>query len=132
MRGRKTEPDRHAGATRRAAYRLGLSAEGRASLWLRLKGYRVLAKRYRTPRGEIDLIVRRGRTIAFVEVKARSTRAAALEAITGRAQYRIVEAAHLWLARHPHLTDFTLRFDAVLVTPRQVPHHVANAWEAHR
>ncbi len=128
MRGRKTEP----GRSRRAAYRLGLSAEARASLWLRLKGYRILAKRHRTPRGEIDLIVRRGGTVAFVEVKARNTREAALEAITARAQHRIVEAAHLWLARHPHLMDATLRFDAVLVTPRQVPHHVVNAWEAHR
>lgn len=120
---------RHA---RRAAYRLGLSAETRAALWLRLKGYRILARRYRTPRGEIDLIARRGKTIAFVEVKARANRNAALEAISPQAQRRIVEAAHIWLSTNPGCMDVTLRFDAMLIAPRRLPHHMANAWQAHR
>ncbi|PTW63232.1 putative endonuclease [Breoghania corrubedonensis] len=117
---------------RRAAYRLGLAAETRAALWLRLKGYRILARRHKTPVGEIDLIARRGRTVAFVEVKARANRDAALEAITPQARRRIVEAAHLWLAKNPGAMNATLRFDAVLIVPRQLPRHLANAWEAHR
>ncbi|MDJ0930396.1 YraN family protein [Breoghania sp.] len=118
--------------SRRAAYQHGLSAESRAALWLRLKGYRILARRHKTPVGEIDLIARRGKTVAFVEVKARESREAALEAITPQTQRRIVEAAHLWLARNPRHMNHTLRFDAVLVTPRQIPRHIANAWKTPR
>lgn len=117
---------------RRRAHLLGLKAEGRAALWLRLKGYRILARRYRTPRGEIDLIARRGDTVAIVEVKARENYDVALEAITPANRRRIVEAAYLWLSRNPRFSNATLRFDAVLVCPRKWPHHLANAFVAHR
>ena len=70
--------------------------------------------------------------MAFVEVKARASREAALEAITPHAQRRIVEAAHLWLSQNPGAMSATLRFDAVLIVPGRLPHHLANAWEAHR
>ncbi len=117
---------------RRRAHFWGLKAEGRAALWLRLKGYRILARRYRTPRGEIDLVARRGGTIAIVEVKARGTRDAALEAITPANRRRITEAASLWLSRNPRYNDATLRFDALLIAPGRWPRHLPNAFEAHR
>lgn len=117
---------------RRAAYQLGLSAETRAALWLRLKGYRILARRHRTPLGEIDLIVRRGHVVAFVEVKARRDLAAALESLTPRTRRRIVEAAHLWLARRSLPPDAVLRFDVVAIAPWRRPRHIPDAWPSHR
>ncbi|AXS38939.1 YraN family protein [Breoghania sp. L-A4] len=115
---------------RRRAHLWGLKAEARAALWLRLKGYRILARRYRTPRGEIDLVARRGGTVAIVEVKARDTRDAALEAITPANRRRVVEAANLWLSRNPRYNAATLRFDALLIAPGQWPHHMPNAFDA--
>ena len=85
------------------AWRFGLMAEGVASLMLRLKGYRILARRFRTPLGEIDLVARRGRTVAFLEVKARADFATAAEAVTIYQQRRIINAAQLFLAQHPGL-----------------------------
>lgn len=117
---------------RRRAHLLGLRAEGIAALWLMLKGYRILERRYRTPRGEIDLIAKRFDTIAIVEVKARDTLDAALEAITPGNRRRIVEAAYLWLGRNGQHRDATLRFDALLIAPKRWPHHMRNAFEAHR
>ena len=93
---RATEAD----PRRRKAERRGRRAELIAAWYLRLKLYRVLARRYRTPVGEIDLIVRRGRTIVFVEVKHRPSEAEALEAVppAGRAAHRPGRRA---LARRP-------------------------------
>lgn len=117
---------------RRRAYLLGHRAETVAAVWLRLKGYRILARRYRTPRGEIDIVARRGTTVAMVEVKARDRLDAALEAVTPGARRRIVEAAHLWLARNPAYADATLRFDVLLIAPGRWPKHVPNAFSSHR
>ena len=98
-----------------------------------LKGYRILARRARTPAGEIDLIAKRGRTVAFVEVKARKTKIAALEAVTPRAQGRIIRAAELWMARHSEFADNDWRFDIVAVLPGRFlpfgwPEHFPDAW----
>lgn len=117
---------------RRRRYLLGHAAEGRAALWLRLKGYRILDRRYRTPRGEIDIVARRGGVVAMVEVKARATSEAALEAIGPAARRRIVEAAYMWLARHPACATDTIRFDAVLVIPGRLPRHLPDLFPAHR
>lgn len=106
----------------------GLVAEGIAAWLLRLKGYRVLATRYRTPLGEIDIVARRGKVLAFVEVKARPSLGAGLEAITDEGYRRIEAAADLYLAKHPQFSDFTLRFDLMVVRPRRWPHHVENAF----
>jgi putative endonuclease len=114
---------------RRRAFRLGLGGERRAAWLLRLKGYRVLAARYRTDIGEADLVARRGSTLVFVEVKVRASLDAALEAITARQQRRIAAAARTWLARHPADMSATLRFDAVLVAPGRWPRHLVNAFE---
>jgi len=113
-------------ATGRAAHRLGLRAETIAALFLRLKGYRILARRLKTPAGEIDMVVRRGRALAIVEVKARAVRAE--EALLPRQQQRLERAAAHFLGRNPALADLDLRFDVVLVVPRRLPRHMPDAW----
>ncbi len=114
-------------AARRAAEAAGRSAEIVAILWLSCKGYRLLARRAKTPVGEIDLIVRRGRTVAFVEVKARASPAAALAAIHP-AQRRRIERAARWFLSRRRLEGLDCRFDVVAISPRQLPRHLANAW----
>jgi putative endonuclease len=118
--------------SRAAAYRHGLRAELAAASLLLAKGYRILARRYKTPLGEIDLVVRRGRTIAFVEVKARALSADALDSVGRGAEDRIVGAADLWLARHPAASGLDLRYDMVLVVPWRLPRHLPNAFQARR
>jgi putative endonuclease len=115
---------------RREAERRGRRAETLATWLLRLKGYRVLARRYRTPAGEIDLIVRRGRQVAFVEVKERPDEAAAMEAVTPAARRRIARAAALWVSRHPAAAKLDLRFDVVLVLPGRLPRHIAAVFDS--
>jgi len=118
---------RRPGARRRAERR-GRLAEAVAAAWLQLKGYRILAKRYKTPLGEVDLIARRGRAIAFVEVKARSDMRAALEAVTPQQRRRSARAVLAYLMRHPEAADCDLRFDVVVVRPFALPRHFPNAW----
>ena len=101
---------------RRGAYRRGRRAEWVAALWLRLKGYRILARGYRCPAGEIDLIARRGGLLAFVEVKQRRDLDAAATAITRRQRQRVARAAAAFLQGHPQLAALNLRFDAVLLS----------------
>jgi putative endonuclease len=113
---------------RQRAERYGRGAERWAELYLRLKGYRVLARRHKTPVGEIDLVVRRGRVIAFVEVKARRDEAGGLEAISATGQRRIARAAEAWLAKHPDAAAFDLRFDALVVMKGRRPHHLKGAF----
>jgi len=116
-------------AARRIAFRFGLGAETKAAWLLRLKGYRILARRFKTPAGEIDLVARRGDTLVFIEVKGRGDLASAHEAITPAQRRRIAAAARLWLARNPGHMALTQRFDAVFVSPRRWPVHCANAFE---
>jgi putative endonuclease len=117
-------------ASRRKSHQRGLYAETLAAWWLRLKGYRILATRYKTPVGEIDIVARRRRTLAFVEVKARSTVADAAASIHARNQQRVVRAAQHYLQSHPQYAADTIRFDAVLVTWYGWPHHLCHAWGA--
>jgi putative endonuclease len=114
---------------RQVAFRLGLSAETRAAALLLAKGYRIVARRWRSPVGEIDLVVRRGRVLAFVEVKARVSFDDAAEAVTARQQRRIAAAAAAWLAKHPDDATRDIRFDAVLVVPRRIPRHLPAAFD---
>ena len=113
-----------------AAFRTGLSAENRAAAWLMAKGYRILAKRFRTPYGEIDIVARRRNLLVFVEVKARASLDEAAYAVTPRQQRRIVEAAQAWLMAHPEHADFDMRFDAMLIAPRRLPRHLLAAFDA--
>lgn len=115
---------------RRTAEKSGHRAESLAALWLRLKGYRILARRFKTPVGEIDLIARRGRAIAFVEVKARKERSTAAEAVHGRNQARVVRAAQWWLSRHGQYIEHEVRFDVCLIAWYRLPHHIAHAFSA--
>ena len=106
---------------RRLAYGLGLDAETRAAWMLRLKLWRILDRRWKCPMGEIDLVAVRGRTLVFVEVKARASEEAAIESVTPRARARIAAAADLWVARHPFYADHDRRFDLVAVVPGRWP-----------
>jgi putative endonuclease len=113
---------------RRAAYRRGHWAERIAALRLALAGYRILARRYRTKVGEIDLVARRGESLIFVEVKRRGDVAAGLEAVTPLAQVRIRRAAEIFLKRNPALAQLALRFDVIVITPWAWPRHIIDAW----
>jgi len=117
-----------AASHRHARERRGRHAEMFAGWWLKLKGFRVLVRRWRTPVGEIDLVARRGELVVFVEVKSRRTLAAAAEAITPAQRRRVARAATHFLARHPDLADANHRFDALLLAPWAWPRHVAGAW----
>ena len=113
---------------RREAYRYGHFAEAAALLFLLAKGFRPLARRYRTPLGEIDLVVKRGRVIAFVEVKARGLERDALESVGVSSERRIVDAADLWLAKHPAAQGYEVRYDMVLLLPWRLPRHLPDAF----
>ncbi len=114
---------------RRAAFRLGLSAESRAAALLLAKGFRICARRWRCPAGEIDIIARRGNLLIFVEVKARACLDEAAYSVTVRQKRRIATSAAAWLAANPDDAACDMRFDAVLVVPRSLPRHVAGAFE---
>ena len=124
-------PDRKA---IRAASRLVAEARGRRAEWLAAllllsKFYRLLGRRVKTPVGELDLVALSPKGIlCFVEVKARALEGAAAEAVTLRQRERIVRASTLYLSARPALRHKGVRFDAILVTPRRLPHHVKDAW----
>jgi putative endonuclease len=118
------QPLRVADPRRQRAEGRGRRAEAIAAWFLRLKLYRILARRYRTPAGEIDLIARRGRTIVFVEVKQRPSEVEGLVAVTRTARRRISRAADLWIAAHPDAAGFDQRFDIVIAVPRRLPRHL--------
>jgi putative endonuclease len=114
---------------RRVTFLRGHRAEWVALLFLRAKGYRPLARRYAASGGEIDLIVMRGDTIAFVEVKARGLMDDALSAITARKRQRFSRAVRAWLSRNAWATDKTWRADAVFIAPKRWPQHIVSAFE---
>lgn len=115
--------------TRQQAHRLGHIAEWRAVWRLRLAGYSILARRYKTKLGEIDIVARRGGVLAFVEVKARSELETATNALRPGQFGRVARAASLFVARHPHYAAHSLRFDAVLVVGFW-PRHLPGVWQA--
>ena len=113
---------------RRRAFRFGLHSETLTAWMLRLKGYRILARRFRTPAGEIDIVAARASLLVFLEIKARAERDAAATALTARQRTRIERASALFVARHPALSSFRQRFDMVLVQPWRWPVHLKDAW----
>ena len=123
-------PAKIASPARVAAFRTGVSAETRAAAFLMAKGYRILAKRFRTPYGEIDLVARKRNLLVFVEVKARGSLDEAAYAVTPRQQQRIINAAQAWLMAHPEHAEFDMRFDAMLIAPRRLPRHLLAAFDA--
>jgi putative endonuclease len=103
------------------------------SLWLlRLKGYSIVAHGHVTGRGtgagEIDIVARRGRLLAFVEVKSRSSRSLAATAISRNQRHRLTRAAAAFIAHRPDLAGCSIRFDAILLAPWRWPCHLIDAW----
>src|SRR5436309_6305643 len=115
---------------RQVAFRLGLSAESRAAALLIAKGYRIVARRWRSPVGEVDIVARRRKTLIFIEVKARERLDDAAEAVIRRQQRRIIAAAEAWLAIHPDDVNNDIRFDVMLVAPKSLPRHIMAAFDA--
>jgi putative endonuclease len=114
---------------RRGHERAGRLAEALAALLLRLRGYQILARRYATPVGEIDLVARRGAVLVFVEVKRRARRDDSLAALLPAQQARIARAAEAFLQRAPAaLARCGVRFDLVAVSPWRLPRHVEDVW----
>ena len=113
---------------RRAAWQRGRWAEGLAVWLLRAKGYRILARDWRSPVGEIDIVARRGTLLAMVEVKRRADAEVAAWSVTPRQQRRIARAAEAFRARLPDGAHLSVRFDVLLVAPRRWPRHILDAW----
>jgi putative endonuclease len=113
-----------------AAFQAGLSAESRAAAFLVGKGYQIVARRFRSPVGEVDIVARRADTLVFVEVKARGTLDGAAESLLPRQQRRIAAAAAAWLATRPEDIESAIRFDAILIAPGEPPRHIEAAFEA--
>ncbi len=99
-------------------------------LLLLAKGYRILARRWRAPGAEIDIVARRGGTVVFVEVKARSSMDLAEIALTAAQRRRIIRAAEVFLARHPRHAGGDMRYDMILVSNGGWPRHIQGAFDA--
>ncbi len=112
---------------RQRAERSGRRGETLAALFLQLKGWSILARRVRTPVGEVDLVARRGRTVAFVEVKARATDADAALSLDEFRLRRVAAAAGALGPRFVRAGD-DMRIDAMFVVPWRLPKHVTNVW----
>jgi len=113
---------------RQAAERRGRCAETIAAWWLRLTGWRILARRARVPGGEVDLIARRGRTLAFVEVKARASAEAAAFSLDRYRLRRVAVAAERLAPRFMRDGD-EVRIDALFIVPRRLPRHLPDVWQ---
>lgn len=113
---------------REAAEKRGRGAETLACWWLRLHGWRILARRARVPGGEVDIIARRRRTLAFVEVKARATQDAAAMSLDAWRLRRVVTAAERLAPRYLKAGD-DLRIDAIFIVPGRLPSHMRNIWQ---
>jgi putative endonuclease len=119
-----------AGESRKARLRAlarGRRGEALCVLWLRLKGYRILARNLRTPQGEIDIVARRGDLLAIIEVKRRGDLLSAGEAVTARQRRRLSMAARAVLARMPDADNLSVRFDAMLIGGGRLA-HIRDAW----
>jgi putative endonuclease len=125
-------PPRSPRPERQVAFQTGISAESRAAVLLIAKGFRILARRWRSPVGEIDIVARRRHLLVFVEVKARDNLDDAAWSVTDRQRGRIAAAAEAWLAQYPDQRIRDIRFDAMLVAPRRIPRHIIAAFDASR
>lgn len=110
------------------SYQKGLLAETICTWTLRLKGYRILERRFRCPFGEIDIIAQRFSMLVFVEVKARPNVESAVDAISGRQQKRIEQTAQFYISHRRGETFQTTRFDVMVVRNWGWPRHLRAAW----
>lgn len=113
---------------REAAEKRGRSAETMACWYLRLRGWRILARRVRVPGGEVDIVARRGRTVAFIEVKARASEDAVAFALDDYRLRRVAVAAERLTPRYLREGD-DVRIDALFIVPGRWPRHLANVWQ---
>ena len=114
--------------TKRQAWAWGLLAE-RICVWiLRLKGYRILAQRFKTHVGEIDIVAQKGNLVSFIEVKARPNQRIGLECISSKQQQRIYHAAQIFLSKSLKKDFDRFRFDVMVVVPWCWPYHLKDAW----
>ncbi|HVZ54903.1 MAG TPA: YraN family protein [Pseudolabrys sp.] len=127
---KKPAPNAEADPERQIAFQTGISAESRAAALLVAKGFKILARRWKSPVGEIDIVARRRSLLLFVEVKARHNLDQAAESVTERQRLRIIAAAEAYLATYPDPSVHDMRFDAVLVAPGKPPRHIEGAFEA--
>lgn len=113
------------------SYTTGRYAETIAAMYLRCKGYQILARNYKTKVGEIDLIAKKRSLICFLEIKKRKNVETASQAIHQKQQKRIIRAAEYFLKQNPFYQDFDKRFDAILIGATVFPYHIKNAWQVH-
>jgi len=120
-------------AQKQAYEKAGRRAENLACLYLRLKGYRILERRFKVRGGEVDIIAVRGKVIAMIEVKQRASEAAAEISVSFENQSRLMDAAEIYInrARSLHRTDFELRYDFLYVIGRWKIRHITNAFQGH-
>jgi putative endonuclease len=119
---------KHANISRAQAEHAGRKAEHFAAFALQLKGYVIVARRAKNARGEVDLIARRGKVLAFVEVKMRQKQSDPATILTPKQMQRIVNGATGWAASRPWARHCQWRYDFVLVTPWRWPVHLRDAW----
>lgn len=117
-------------AERIKAYKKGHAIERLAAAWLVLKGYKIIAMRYKTQLGEIDIIARRRNQLVFVEVKGRAAMSDALESVHGRNRMRVENAARHFIASNPRFMAMDMRFDVIAYAPPFSFRHLDNAWRA--
>jgi putative endonuclease len=110
------------------ARRAGRRGEVLSALWLMAKGYRILGFRLQTPQGEIDLLVRKGAVLAVVEVKLRTSKLLALEAVGARQRQRLRRAGESYAAQRPELQNASIRLDLLALAPGRLPCHIPDAW----
>ena len=123
-------PSKPRSSARIAAEGFGHRGEALAALYLNAKLYRIVARRVKTPVGEIDIVARRFGVTVFVEVKTRGRAKTEAEALMAVNQHRIVRAAEFYVARHPHLAATPLRFDVIFLARGKWPRHIVNAFNA--
>lgn len=116
------------GDKKRKALARGVRGEWLAALSLRLRGYSIVERNFRCKSGEIDIIIRKGDQIAFVEVKVRDSENAALDAVGALSRRRITNAANFWISRRRDAHRLSWRFDIVAVVPGHWPRHFPEAF----
>jgi putative endonuclease len=121
---------RQATKRRQRAERRGRLAEWLCLWHLRLRGWYIVARGWRCPAGEIDIVARRGKVLAIIEVKSRGEVAAAANALTPRQRRRIARAAEALIMSRPDLSGLDIRFDVMLVPAKRLPRHWHDAWRA--